>query len=68
MNRSSSGATPANTASKSESPTCGHSSIAWGVRRGRGAIGLVIDGDYLEIGFPPGEAPKPKRQEGNKRK
>jgi hypothetical protein len=27
----------------------------------QGAIGLVIDGDYLEIGFPLEESPRPKR-------
>lgn len=34
----------------------------------QGAIGLVIDGDYLEIGFPLEEPPKPKRPKGNKRR
>jgi hypothetical protein len=34
----------------------------------QGAIGLVIDGDYLEIGFPLEETPKPKRPKGNKRR
>ena len=33
----------------------------------QGAIGLVIDGDYLEIGFPLDAPPKPKRPKGNKR-
>ena len=33
----------------------------------QGAIGLVIDGDYLEIGFPLHEAPTPQRPKGKKR-
>ena len=28
----------------------------------QGAIGLVIDGDYLEIGFPLEESPAPATQ------
>jgi hypothetical protein len=32
----------------------------------QGAIGLVIDRDYLEIGFPLGETPQPRRK-GKKR-
>jgi len=39
--------------------------IAFLHRMGRearqGAVGLVIDRDYLEIGFPPEETPKPER-------
>ena len=34
----------------------------------QGAIGLVIDGDYLEIGFPLEERPKTNRPKGNKRR
>ena len=34
----------------------------------QGAIGLVIDRDYLEIGFPLEEAPKPQRPKGKKRR
>ena len=34
----------------------------------QGAIGLVIDGDYLEIGFPLEEAPTPQRPKGKKRR
>jgi hypothetical protein len=34
----------------------------------QGAIGLVIDGDYLEIGFPLEEAPMPQRPKGKKRR
>jgi hypothetical protein len=34
----------------------------------QGAIGLVIDGDYLEIGFPLEETPRPKRPKGSKRR
>ena len=34
----------------------------------QGAIGLVIDGDYLEIGFPLEESPKPGRPKGTKRR
>ncbi len=34
----------------------------------QGAIGSVIDGDYLEIGFPLEETLKPKRPRGNKRR
>jgi hypothetical protein len=33
----------------------------------QGAIGLVIDGDYLEIGFPLDESSKPKRARSHKR-
>ena len=33
----------------------------------QGAIGLVIDGDYLEIGFPLEETTKLKLPKGNKR-
>lgn len=34
----------------------------------QGAIGLVIDRDYLEIGFPLEETPAPKRPKGKKRR
>ena len=34
----------------------------------QGAIGLVIDDDYLEIGFPLEEATAPKQQKGKKRR
>lgn len=34
----------------------------------QGAIGLVIDRDYLEIGFPLEQAPAPKRPKGKKRR
>jgi hypothetical protein len=34
----------------------------------QGAIGLVIDDDYLEIGFPLEEAPKPHQPKGKKRR
>jgi hypothetical protein len=34
----------------------------------QGAIGLVIDDDYLEIGFPLEEAPTPRQPKGKKRK
>jgi hypothetical protein len=34
----------------------------------QGAIGLVIDDDYLEIGFPLDEAPTPQRPKGKKRR
>ena len=34
----------------------------------QGAIGLVIDGDYLEIGFPLEEVPTPLRPKAKKRK
>jgi hypothetical protein len=34
----------------------------------QGAIGLVIDGDYLEIGFPLAEPPKSRRPKGTKRR
>lgn len=34
----------------------------------QGAIGLVIDGDYLEIGFPLEEVPTPRRPKGKKRR
>ena len=34
----------------------------------QGAIGLIIDGDYLEIGFPLEESAKPRRPKGNKRR
>lgn len=34
----------------------------------QGAIGLVIDRDYLEIGFPLEETPKPRRPQGKKRR
>jgi hypothetical protein len=34
----------------------------------QGAIGLVIDGDYLEIGFPLEEVPTPQRPKGKKRR
>ncbi len=34
----------------------------------QGAIGLVIDGDYLEIGFPLEETPRPRSPKGNKRR
>jgi len=33
----------------------------------QGAIGLVINDDYLEIGFPLEEAPAPKQRKGKKR-
>ena len=33
----------------------------------QGAIGLVIDGDYLEIGFPLEDATKPQRPKGARR-
>jgi hypothetical protein len=33
----------------------------------QGAIGLVIDDDYLEIGFPLEESPAPKQPKGKKR-
>jgi hypothetical protein len=34
----------------------------------QGAVGLVIDGDYLEIGFPLEESPRPERSKGKKRR
>ena len=34
----------------------------------QGAIGLVIDDDYLEIGFPLEEAPTPRQPKGKKRR
>jgi hypothetical protein len=34
----------------------------------QGAIGLVIDDDYLEIGFPLEEAPTPQQPKGKKRR
>jgi hypothetical protein len=34
----------------------------------QGAIGLVIDDDYLEIGFPLEEAPMPQQPKGKKRR
>jgi hypothetical protein len=34
----------------------------------QGAMGLVIDGDYLEIGFPLEEPPPPRRPKGKKRR
>jgi hypothetical protein len=34
----------------------------------QGAIGLVIDDDYLEIGFPLEETPAPRRPKGKKRR
>jgi hypothetical protein len=34
----------------------------------QGAIGLVIDNDYLEIGFPLDEAPTSQRVKGKKRR
>lgn len=34
----------------------------------QGAIGLVIDDDYLEIGFPLDEAPLPQKPKGKKRR
>jgi hypothetical protein len=34
----------------------------------QGAIGLVIDDDYLEIGFPLEEPPAPRRPTGKKRR
>jgi hypothetical protein len=34
----------------------------------QGAIGLVIDGDYLEIGFPLQESSPPPRPKGKKRR
>ena len=34
----------------------------------QGAIGLVIDRDYLEIGFPLEEPAKPRRPQGKKRR
>jgi hypothetical protein len=34
----------------------------------QGAIGLVIDGDYLEIGFPLEAAPPPRQPKGRKRR
>jgi hypothetical protein len=34
----------------------------------QGAIGLVIDGDYLEIGFPLEESPKPQPPKDKKRR
>jgi hypothetical protein len=33
----------------------------------QGAIGLVIDGDYLEIGFPLEDIPPPRRPKGKRR-
>jgi len=33
----------------------------------QGVIGLVINDDYLEIGFPLEEAPAPKQRKGKKR-
>ena len=34
----------------------------------QGAIGLVIDRDYLEIGFPLGDAPEPPRSRPKRRR
>ena len=34
----------------------------------QGAVGLVIDDDYLEIGFPLEEAPPPRQPKGKKRR
>ena len=34
----------------------------------QGAIGLVIDRDYLEIGFPLDETTKPSQPKGKKRR
>jgi hypothetical protein len=34
----------------------------------QGAVGLVIDGDYLEIGFPLEEVPPPQRPKGKRRR
>ena len=34
----------------------------------QGAVGLVIDRDYLEIGFPPEEPAGPRRPKGKKRR
>ena len=34
----------------------------------QGAVGLVIDDDYLEIGFPLDEPPAPRQPRGKKRK
>ena len=34
----------------------------------QGAIGLVIDDDYLEIGFPLEEVPAPRQPKGKKRR
>ena len=34
----------------------------------QGAVGLVIDGDYLEISFPLEESPQPKHPKGKKRR
>lgn len=34
----------------------------------QGAIGLVIDRDYLEIGFPLEDVPTPKGRKGRKRR
>jgi len=34
----------------------------------QGAIGLVIDRDYLEIGFPLEETPTPQKSKGKKRR
>ena len=37
---------------------CGTFFVAWGVQAKQGAIGLVIGGDYFEIGFPLEETPR----------
>ena len=34
----------------------------------QGAVGLVIDGDYLEIGFPLEDVPTPRQPKGKKRR
>ena len=34
----------------------------------QGAVGLVIDGDYLEIGFPLEETPPPQQPKGKKQR
>jgi hypothetical protein len=39
-----------------------------GAEARQGAVGLVIDGDYLEIGFPLEESPMPRRPKGQRRR
>ena len=34
----------------------------------QGAVGLVIDGDYLEIGFPLEDVPTPRQPKGKRRR
>jgi hypothetical protein len=34
----------------------------------QGAIGLVIDDEYLELAFPLEQAPKPRQRKGKKRR